>query len=147
MDIQTIWNAALEEIKTQISKPSFETWFKPTKPISFEGNVFEFAVPHDFAANWLSSRYKNLIEEVLRGVTGNPEIEFKVVYPDEKQIHAESSKTDLDEIKNRLDRIEKKMDKLLAKLNSLKLDELLAKITPENRHDEVDFGVKGKEII
>lgn len=27
------------------------------------------------------------------------------------------------------------------------LEELLAKITPENRHKEIDFGRKGKELI
>lgn len=27
------------------------------------------------------------------------------------------------------------------------LDELLSQITPENRHDEVDFGIKGRELI
>lgn len=27
------------------------------------------------------------------------------------------------------------------------LEELLAKITPENRHQEVDFGVEGNELI
>ncbi|WP_407272651.1 AbrB/MazE/SpoVT family DNA-binding domain-containing protein [Radiobacillus sp. PE A8.2] len=27
------------------------------------------------------------------------------------------------------------------------LEELLSKITPENRHDDIDFGVEGNEII
>nr|WP_233129806.1 hypothetical protein [Domibacillus epiphyticus] len=27
------------------------------------------------------------------------------------------------------------------------LEELLSKITPENRHKEIDFGVEGNEII
>lgn len=27
------------------------------------------------------------------------------------------------------------------------LEELLSQITPENRHDEVDFGVKGRELM
>ncbi|MFS1511057.1 AbrB/MazE/SpoVT family DNA-binding domain-containing protein [Chengkuizengella sp. SCS-71B] len=27
------------------------------------------------------------------------------------------------------------------------LEELLAKITPENRHDEIDFGTEGNELI
>lgn len=28
-----------------------------------------------------------------------------------------------------------------------KLEELLARITPENRHEEIDFGVEGNELI
>lgn len=27
------------------------------------------------------------------------------------------------------------------------LEELLSKITPENRHDEIDFGIEGRELI
>lgn len=27
------------------------------------------------------------------------------------------------------------------------LDELLAQITPENRHEEIDFGTKGRELL
>ena len=28
-----------------------------------------------------------------------------------------------------------------------KLEELLSQITPENRHEEIDFGIKGRELI
>lgn len=27
------------------------------------------------------------------------------------------------------------------------LEELLSRITPENRHDEIDFGTEGRELI
>lgn len=117
MDIQTIWKAALEEIKTQISKPSFETWFKATKPISFEGDTFVLAVPHAFAADWLMSRYRNLIEEVLRGVTGNP-IKFKAIYPSEANEDEKSVMDVLIKIENRMARIEEKLDKLLDVLTA-----------------------------
>lgn len=28
-----------------------------------------------------------------------------------------------------------------------KLEELLSQITPEHRHEEIDFGIKGRELI
>lgn len=100
MDIQKVWHDALEEIQERVSRPSFETWFKPTKAVSFEENVFVFAVPHAFAADWVKSRYGNMIEEVLRNVTGNNEIKFNVVVSpededseeEEKPVYVETSK-------------------------------------------------------
>lgn len=36
---------------------------------------------------------------------------------------------------------------LVPKRKTPTLEELLAKITPENRHVEIDFGVEGNELI
>lgn len=36
---------------------------------------------------------------------------------------------------------------LVPKKKTPTLEELLAKITPENRHTEIDFGIEGNEII
>jgi chromosomal replication initiation ATPase DnaA len=108
-------------------KLKLETWFKSTKPISFEENTFVLAVPHAFAADWLSSRYGHLIEEILRNITGNPEMKLKMVYPsegivNEKSVHTDSSKVDmLVRLENRLDRIEEKLDKLMELLSKNKV--------------------------
>jgi chromosomal replication initiation ATPase DnaA len=128
MDIQKVWNDALKEIKDQISKPSFETWFKATKPLSLEGNTFVLEVPHAFAADWLKSRYGKMIEEVLQKVTGNAEIKLKTAVgyseKEEKLIYdAVTSEVDaLGKIEDRLDRIEKKLDELLELLKNKAAD-------------------------
>jgi antitoxin MazE len=36
---------------------------------------------------------------------------------------------------------------LIPKKKAPTLEELLAKITPENRHTEIDFGIEGNELI
>jgi antitoxin MazE len=36
---------------------------------------------------------------------------------------------------------------LVPKRKAPTLEELLAKITPENRHTEIDFGIEGNELI
>ncbi len=43
--------------------------------------------------------------------------------------------------------VESQAIKLIPKKKKPSLEELLAKITPENRHAEIDFGVQGNELI
>jgi antitoxin MazE len=43
--------------------------------------------------------------------------------------------------------VENQAIKLIPKKKKPTLEELLAKITPENRHAEIDFGVEGNELL
>ncbi len=44
-------------------------------------------------------------------------------------------------------RIEEQEIRLVPMKKKPTLEELLAKVTPENRHEEIDFGVEGNERI
>lgn len=79
-DIKTTWNQALAIIEKELSKPSFETWLKPAKALDFKNNIFQIAVPNDFARDWLESRYCNLIKDTLRTVLNQP-VEVKFIIP------------------------------------------------------------------
>jgi antitoxin MazE len=43
--------------------------------------------------------------------------------------------------------VENRAIKLIPKKKKPTLAELLAKITPENRHAEIDFGIEGNELL
>lgn len=79
-DIKHIWNQALSIIEKELSKPSFETWLMPAKALDFSNNIFQIAVPNDFARDWLESRYYNLIKDTLKTVLNHP-VEVKFVIP------------------------------------------------------------------
>lgn len=64
-EIQEIWQKTLAIIEKQVSKPSFETWLKSTKPITFVNETMIIEVPNDFAKEWLESRYTELIKSNL----------------------------------------------------------------------------------
>ncbi len=68
--IQELWTRTLEVLQDQVSKPSFETWLKATKAISFENNVLTISTPSEFAREWLESRYTNIIHSTLHAMTG-----------------------------------------------------------------------------
>jgi chromosomal replication initiator protein len=65
-NLDTLWEKALDSIAAYLSKPSFETWLKPTKPVSLDGNLLIIEVPNDFARDWLDSRYAPLLTTTIR---------------------------------------------------------------------------------
>lgn len=80
-NLDTIWQKTLESISSFLSKPSFETWLKPTRPIAYEGTLLTIEVPNDFARDWLETRYSPLLTTTIRELM-NEEIELKFVTPD-----------------------------------------------------------------
>lgn len=83
-NLDTVWEKTLESIANLLSKPSFETWFKPTKPIALDGNVLTIEVPNDFAREWLESRYTSLLSSTIRDLI-EEEIELRFVTPERSE--------------------------------------------------------------
>jgi chromosomal replication initiator protein len=83
-NLDTVWEKTLESIAGLLSKPSFETWFKPTKPISLDGNILTIEVPNDFAREWLESRYASLLSSTIRDLV-EEEIELRFVTPEKNE--------------------------------------------------------------
>jgi len=80
INIDEIWMSTLLLIEKELSKPSFETWIKSTRPLSFNEDIIEIAVPNDFAKEWLETRYANLIKNTLQFVTQR-EVKVQFVVP------------------------------------------------------------------
>ena len=79
-EIDEIWQHALSVIEKQISKPSFETWVKCTRPVQFRDHSMVIEVPNDFAKDWLESRYHNLIKKSLEDILKH-EISLTFILP------------------------------------------------------------------
>ncbi len=80
-NLDAIWQKTLEAISSFLSKPSFETWLKPTHPIAYEGNVLTIEVPNDFARDWLETRYSPLLSTTIKELL-NEDVELRFVTPD-----------------------------------------------------------------
>jgi chromosomal replication initiator protein len=75
-----IWQAAQEELRFQLSKPSYETWLKNASLVSQEKNAFRIGVPTKLAKDWLEDRYSAVIKETLSAlVSGDVSVAFEVV--------------------------------------------------------------------
>lgn len=68
-DLFEVWQLALTEMSSDLSKPTFETWFKSTKLLSLKDQCLIIEVPNDFAREWLETRYKSLIIKKLKSIT------------------------------------------------------------------------------
>ncbi|OCL28437.1 chromosomal replication initiation protein DnaA [Orenia metallireducens] len=105
-DIKKIWQSTLDNIEDQLSKPSFETWFKPTEILAIQNNTIIIEVPNEFAKDWLKTKYSNLIKETLIKITNNsyqvkfviPEMTQEEIFiEEEKEDQVEEAKSDLTE--------------------------------------------------
>jgi len=80
MNTDQIWQAAQEELRFQLSKPSYETWLKNASLVARDRNIFRIGVPTKLAKDWLEDRYSAVIKETLSAiVSGDVSVAFEVV--------------------------------------------------------------------
>lgn len=80
---QEIWNAVLERLQEQLSRPTFETWIKTASADKLEGNCLQVITPNPFARNWLQKYYLATISEAILDTLGERlEIKFVVASAD-----------------------------------------------------------------
>ncbi|MCR3922800.1 MAG: chromosomal replication initiator protein DnaA [Firmicutes bacterium] len=80
-ELLDIWQATLDEVEKKMSKPSFETWLKTTKPVSISDDALVISVPNDFTKDWLQGRYADLIQSSLQDVVGNNKFKVHFITP------------------------------------------------------------------
>ena len=68
MDI--LWDKSIHIIKENISQQNFDTWIRPIKVTSLEGNHVHLSVPNKFFKEWLMENYRPIITEALSSVAG-----------------------------------------------------------------------------
>ncbi len=51
------WGKCLHVIQTEVSEATFETWFKPIRPVKLQENVLTVEVPSDFFCTFLEDHY------------------------------------------------------------------------------------------
>jgi chromosomal replication initiator protein len=98
MNPEQIWQAAQEELRFQLSKPSYETWLKNASLVGREKNAFKIGVPTKLAKDWLEDRYLAMIEETLSAiVSGDVSVAFEVVPGQAESISRKSAVAVADE--------------------------------------------------
>lgn len=69
--LKILWKETLYGLQNKMSKPSYEMWFKPTEPVSIQGNRIIIKAQNEFAREWLENRYTPLILSILYEITGD----------------------------------------------------------------------------
>ncbi len=68
--VEQIWTEVLDRASEHIDVSSLRVWFEGIRPVDFEGDQLEISVPNTFAKEYIESRFRPLLEEVLDSVLG-----------------------------------------------------------------------------
>jgi hypothetical protein len=85
-----VWTKALDKIKSEISIPSFNTWFKSTKAEYVESTYLIYS-PNNFTTEWLYQRYSKFIMQILEEITGESDFKIEFRSMDKSSTNFESS--------------------------------------------------------
>lgn len=87
-ELSQLWEQALGEAEKMLSKPSFETWLKSTRPVALKENTIVVEVPNDFTKDWLETRYKELLLDVVKQVSN---CSYSINFVSTPSVHGDSS--------------------------------------------------------
>ncbi|MDW0118879.1 chromosomal replication initiator protein DnaA [Sporosarcina thermotolerans] len=77
--LEKLWNEVLSKVEDKVSRPSFETWLKSTKLMTYGDENVTIAVPNSFAKDWLETHYVHLITGIMSELTGEDRLIHFVV--------------------------------------------------------------------
>ncbi|MPZ69099.1 MAG: chromosomal replication initiator protein DnaA [Actinobacteria bacterium] len=67
-----IWNEASEELRSAIKETNFTNWFSSVRAIDVHGASLILEVPHQFAKDWIESRYTEALEQAVARAAHRP---------------------------------------------------------------------------
>ena len=74
-----VWGLCLENLKKDLNRQSFETWFKATQASLLDEKTLQIKVPNEFFRDWIRDHYQPQIQKALKLV--HPvqlEIQFEI---------------------------------------------------------------------
>lgn len=75
-----VWDDCLQLIRERIAPQSFDTWFRPIKPVRLEQSVLTIEVPSQFFYEWLEEHYVGLLKEAIHQTLGpHGSLEYAIV--------------------------------------------------------------------
>lgn len=81
-NVDELWEYILSELKSKMSKPSYDTWLSNSAVQSFSNDLLTIIVENEFIRNWLDRRYTKIINNLLYEKTG-AELKVKFVTPED----------------------------------------------------------------
>ena len=86
MKKEEFWTQCLDGIKPKISEQAFETWFNDVEIVGLEKEEITLQVPNKFHYEWLESKYRHLIDEVITEIGDVPRVVNYSVMISNKQV-------------------------------------------------------------
>jgi len=70
LNTDAFWTEVQEKLKVELSAPAYETWLKPCRLDSLEGNTLTLATGSDFNRNIITKRYGLALKQVFSALLG-----------------------------------------------------------------------------
>jgi chromosomal replication initiator protein len=71
-NLQSIWQAIAEHIAAQVSKDTYQRWFKAVAMTAADENDLTLTVPNNIYQLWIESNYLALVQSSVASVLGGP---------------------------------------------------------------------------
>ncbi len=86
LDVKTVWEECISILRGNINPETYNTWFSPIVPLSWENKQFLIQVPSRFHYEWLEQHYQDVLRAVLSQVTGDEvSLDYSILQKDEHQ--------------------------------------------------------------
>ena len=63
-----VWDEILKRLSTKVNKPTYESFFKYTIPLAYDGATLTLGAPTQFAREWLEKKHCKLIVKCAEGL-------------------------------------------------------------------------------
>ena len=74
---QEVWDAVLDVLSGQVSRPAFETWLSASSGAAYADGQFVVGTANSFTSEMLRNRMDSLIDSAVKGVT---DVKLKIQY-------------------------------------------------------------------
>ena len=65
-----IWHDTLGELQLQMTRATFDSWVRPSRAVSFDGDQLVVQVRSPYAKEWLEARLNMTIQRTVTGIVG-----------------------------------------------------------------------------
>ncbi|WP_320664185.1 chromosomal replication initiator protein DnaA [Prochlorococcus sp. MIT 1223] len=77
---EEVWSKVQRSLQNNLSKPSYETWIRPTKFYSYENYILTLIAPNPFSSNYLKKNYSDTIQSLAKELLGQEiKVQFKAI--------------------------------------------------------------------
>src|SRR3989344_5339029 len=104
MELERLWQLALNEMEVQLSRANFYTWLKNSRLVDKKEGVLFVSLPNNFAKEWVEHKYQKTILGIVRNHDSSAKkIEFLVTSQTEELVSRRVSASDFSKFENRMD--------------------------------------------
>lgn len=68
--MSSVWEEAKKGIRKELSEKSFSLWISPLTVLEQKGETLMLGCPNKFSLNWITDKYREIIEKNLKNING-----------------------------------------------------------------------------